>query len=142
MKRRDFLRFRSSGELQVINLSCEHLYIAYNDARSCFGNVADELSSSDVDWWSGEPPLAVESQQVDQLFTGLGADLTGADVLILEDREWLQDQHFAIQVERLLSEFRAQGGEVRYATEAFKTDSNTTLEKNQGKQHRNAVHSY
>ena len=116
MKRRDFFRLRSSGHRQIMMLSCQHLYMGYNDARSQLGNVDSDLSSNDEDWWSGEPPLAVESLQVEQLFTELKEQIAQADVLILEHREWLQDDEFSRLVNELLSQFRADGGELRYST--------------------------
>ena len=115
MKRRDFLQCRSSGEQQIVNLSCQRLYMGYNDARSQPGNGA-EMSSNDEDWWSGEPPLAVESKKVGQLFAELMEEIAAADVLVIEDREWLQDKDFSKQVMQILKEFHALGGEVRYST--------------------------
>ena len=97
-------------------LSCQRLYMGYNNARSQLGNATTEPSSSDEEWRSGEPPLSVESQQVEQLFSELREEAVGADVLVLEDREWMQDSEFSEHVKRLLREFLAHGGEVRYST--------------------------
>jgi hypothetical protein len=86
VKRRDFLRLRSNGGQTIMLLSCHRLYVHYNDARS------------------------------EQLFGELRQEVEHADVLVLEDREWLQDDKFSIQVEQLLAACRAQGGEIRYST--------------------------
>lgn len=116
MKRRDFLRLRSSGGQTIMMLSCHRLYVHYNDARSAMNNLGSEYCSDAEDWWSGEPPLSVETRPVEQLFGELRQEVEHADVLVLEDREWLQDDRFSSQVEQLLAACRAQGGEIRYST--------------------------
>jgi len=116
MNRRDFLSLRSSEGQQIVMLSCQRLYMGYNDARSQLGCARADQSCNDEDWWSGEPPLAVGSQPVEQLFAELKEEIVRADVLVLEDREWMQDEDFSYQVKQLLIQFRAHGGEVRYST--------------------------
>lgn len=129
MNRRDFLQFRSTGGQQIMLLSCQRLYIGYTDARSQPGSAASDLShedksSGEQEWWNGEPPLAVEAPPVEQLFAELREEIIGADVLVLEDREWMQDGAFSRHVQQLLQQFRTHGGEVRYATRDSKADQN------------------
>jgi len=104
-------------------LSCQRLFVGYHDARNQMAYAGSSQSCSDEDWWSGEPPLAMEAQGVSQLFTELKEEIEQADVLVLEDREWMQDEDFSIQLKQLLDQFRAHGGEVRYSTRNSKTNT-------------------
>lgn len=123
MKRRDFLHCRSSGGQRIVTLSCQQLFIQFTDSQSLPGDrlTGSALSepdpvAQDAAWWSGEPPLAVTTPSVDELFVAIGNELQGADVLVLQEREWLRDTQFADRVKGLLARFRHQGGEVRYWT--------------------------
>ena len=129
MKRRDFLTLRSKGGQQLIMLSCQRLYMTYNNTLSQPQHAASELPANDEDWWTEEPPLSVASTAVERLFTDLARELEQADVLILEDREWLQEREFVKQVERLLAGFRARGGEIRYPIQESVQDSSTDSRK-------------
>jgi len=113
MKRRDFLRFRSDGGQRIVVLSCQRLYMCYNDCRHMDSN--EEIPLDGSDWWSGEPPMAVESVSPQQLFADIAAEIATADVLVLDERDWMSDREFADHMNRLLTDWRAQGGELRYA---------------------------
>ena len=97
-------------------LSCQQLYVQYNAAHAAINTAETGQSSHAEDWWGGEPPLSVESPLIDQLFGELRAKVEQADVLVLEDREWLQDDRFSNQIDQLLAACRARGGEIRYST--------------------------
>ncbi|MCB1671127.1 MAG: hypothetical protein R3F41_07260 [Gammaproteobacteria bacterium] len=114
MKRRDFLKLRSSGGQRIVTLSCERLYMAVADCRA---GAAAETACNDEGgaWWAAEPPRQVNQYSVAQLFDELGRELGDADVLVLEDRDWLQGDEFVHEVENLLAAVRRQRGEIRYA---------------------------
>lgn len=123
MKRRDFLHCRSSGGQRIVTLSCQQLFMQFTDSQSLTGDrlagsalSEPVLTAQDAAWWSGEPPLAVTTPTADELFVAIGNELQGADVLVLQEREWLRDTQFADRVKGLLARFRHQGGEVRYWT--------------------------
>ena len=113
MKRRDFLQFRADDSLRIVTLSCEALFMCFNDCRRQAGVTTDN-QIEDGDWWRGEPPAQLDGQTPDELFGSIAADIANENVLILTERDWLADTEFAGYVSRLLAEFRQQGGEVRY----------------------------
>jgi hypothetical protein len=115
MKRRDFLRLQSAGSQQIATLSCERLFMCYADSSVRQEGRAGLLPEGE-DWWACEPPRQVDRLSVEQLFHEIGQEIAGADVLVLKDREWLQDDEFGRHVEQLLGNFRAQNREIRYST--------------------------
>lgn len=124
MKRRDFLHCRSTGGQRIVTLSCQQLFMQFAHSQSLSGDrqtghapsEPGRVMEEDAAWWSGEPPLAVTTPSADELFVAIGNELQGADVLVLQEREWLRDTQFADRVKGLLARFRHQGGEVRYWT--------------------------
>ncbi len=116
MKRRDFLRFRSSGGQRIVYLSCQRLYMNLCDVRTGReAAVAAMDAGTEDEWWTGEPPAVVESGSVEQLWNDVAAEIEAADVLVLEAREWLQGNELSARLEQLLSTYRETGGEVRIA---------------------------
>jgi len=108
MDRRAFLRFSVKGRRRELELSCERLYVRYVDARAAKGplaNVVDALPS-----WEGEPPTAIETETVDDLFQDLERSLEGADVLRVLDRKWLGEGDLRREVEARVDAFRRRGG--------------------------------
>ncbi len=76
MNRRDFLLFSTKGNKRVLDLSCEHLYMRYVDARSPAGRreeqgQVDADSPGDPQSWDGEPPTEIEKQTAGELFEEL-----------------------------------------------------------------------
>lgn len=119
MNRRDFFTLRSSDGQQIMRLSCQRLYTKFSDARSWLARTglesAEATAGDDENWWEGEPPLEVEALSEEQLFAELRKQVVLADVLVLENREWIQDEEFSRRIRELLDQFRAGGGEVRYS---------------------------
>lgn len=120
MNRRDFLRFQSAGSQQIATLSCERLYMCYADSSARHEGKTGQ-QPEDEDWWACEPPLQVGKLSVEQLFQEIGREIVDVDILVLKDREWLQDDEFGQHVEQLLGSFRARNREVRYSTKSSKT---------------------
>jgi len=128
MNRRDFLCLRSEGGQRIVTLSCERLFMHYSNSfpvpepppQELLGAMPGKLpaanSPAGEDWWAGEPPLEIAATTEEELFLNLGNDLADADVLVLQEREWLQGDRFSGRVKGLLARFRQQGGEVRYWT--------------------------
>ena len=84
MNRREFLMLRKSGPDTLV-LSCEQLYMQYVD--------------STVDGTTA------------QLFDGIEHDLSGANVLMLTDSEWLSCEELQ-PMKEILSAFRNGGGRI------------------------------
>ena len=87
MKRRDFL-LSATGRSQLLDLSCETLYMQYVDAR-----IDDE---------------------VDEFFEELATKIARAHTVRLRQSFWLQRQDLASTLKPLLERLRAAGGDVEY----------------------------
>lgn len=111
MNRRAFLLLKTRGREGVMELSCEHLFMRWADARSRAGAaVAAEPSVHGV--WEGEPPSDLMTQSVENILAELDRGLRKADVLRVIDREWLSDAAFREEVESRIHAFRERGGRV------------------------------
>ena len=108
MDRRAFLRLSVKGRRRVLELSCERLYVRYVDAQAVAGALArvDDGPPS----WEGEPPTAIETESVAELFVDLERSLEGVDVLRVVDRQWLGEGHLRREVEARTEAFRRRGG--------------------------------
>ena len=118
MNRRDFFLLSTRGSKRVVDLSCEHLYMRYVDARSPAGRREGQGSDSDPQSWDGEPPTEIEKQTVGELFEELDRELSNADVLRVLDRDWLAAGEFRVEVEARVEAFRRRGGRVEYGDSA------------------------
>ena len=117
MKRRDFLLFKTEGSEQVVELSCEKLFMHFEDARSEVNKGMEEAGTfAEADWWSGEPPLLIDNLDPDEYFRSIEAELILADVVQVLDPEWLVRGDFQIRVETLLAAIRARGKRVQYSS--------------------------
>ena len=118
MKRRDFLLFKTEGSEQLVELSCEKLFMHFEDARSEVNQGMEEAGTlAEADWWSGEPPLLVDNLDPDEFFRSVEAELILADVVQVLDPEWLVQGEFQNRVETLLAAIRARGKRVQYPSE-------------------------
>ena len=118
MKRRDFLLFKTEGSEQLVELSCEKLFMHFEDARSEVNQGMEEAGTfAEADWWSGEPPLLVDNLDTDEFFRSVEAELILADVVQVLDPEWLVQGEFQNRVETLLAAIRARGKRVQYPSE-------------------------
>ncbi len=118
MNRRDFLFFRSKGNAQVVELSCEKLFVHYEHLCSGFNQAEEESGTlDDAEWWAGEPPLSITSLDPEDFFRSVQRDLANIDSLQVLDMEWLAQGEFRIRVETLLAACKAGGCEVNYQTQ-------------------------
>ena len=68
MNRRDFLTLSTDGRKRIVELSCEHLYMRYVDARSALGR---SQPTANQPTWEGEPPMQIETPTTTELFEAL-----------------------------------------------------------------------
>ena len=117
MKRRDFLLLRTEGNESVADLSCEKLFMHYQDLNAGFqqGNKEEGIPD-DADWWAGEPSLHIRRSDPETFFRGVLHDLKEVNAIQVQDMEWLAQGEFRVRVETLLTAFKAGGGEVKYKT--------------------------
>ena len=115
MKRRDFLLLRTEGKERVAHLSCEKLFMHYQDLNAGFqqGNKEEGIPD-DADWWAGEPSLHIRRSDPETFFRGVLDDLKEVNAIQVQDMEWLAQGEFRVRVETLLTAFKARGGEVKY----------------------------
>jgi hypothetical protein len=115
MNRRDFLMFRTEDSQRVAELSCEKLFMHFQDLSSGFQQATEEAGTlDDADWWAGEPPLSIHGLDPETFFRGVLGEMGETDCLRVLDMEWLAQGDFRIRVETLLAAFKAQGGEVLF----------------------------
>ena len=116
MQRRDFLLLRAEGSERVAELSCEKLFIHYQDLNAGFqqGNQEQGLAE-DADWWAGEPNLHINSIDPDSFFSSVLEDLKEVNTIHVQDMEWLVQGEFRVRVETLLIAYKARGGEDQFA---------------------------
>jgi len=110
MKRRDFLLFRTGAASSVAELSCERLFMHYQQASTVRGG-GDRLLESDA--WD-EESTSVQCGSVDRLFGKLTRELADADEVRVCGAAWLADARFAHYVRGVLDTFRRQGGRVTF----------------------------
>ena len=115
MRRRDFLLMRTDGGNRVEDLSCEKLFMNYQDLNSGVQASREEAGTlEDADWWAGEPSLNISTADPEKFFASVLADLNNVNKLQVLDLEWLSQGEFRVRVETLLLAFKAAGGEVVY----------------------------
>ena len=115
MNRRDFLLLRTEESKTVAELSCEKLFMHYQDLGSDFQQAEGESGTlHDAEWWVGEPPLSLNHIDPLAFFRSVQTDIIKADKLRVLDMEWLAQGEFRIRIETLLASFKATGGEVLY----------------------------
>ena len=90
MKRRDFLLMRTDDGERVAELSCEKLFMNYQDLNSGFQQSNEESGTlEDADWWAGEPSLSIHRADPETFFSSVFADLKGVSKVQVHDMEWL-----------------------------------------------------
>lgn len=116
MNRRDFLLLRTEGSSRIAELSCEKLFMHYQDLNSGFQQALEEAGTpGDADWWAGEPPLNISRVEPEHFFRDVLHQLDDIEKISVRDMEWLDQGDFRIRVETLLAAFKARGGEVSFA---------------------------
>lgn len=126
MNRREFLLFGTEGGNQVAELSCEKLFMQYQDLTAGFQQSAAAAGNADdADWWADEPPLAITRADPEQFFLSILTELGDVEKLTVRDLEWLgQRGDFKDRVEVLLTAFEARGGEIRLGQGVTGDDAN------------------
>ena len=115
MNRRDFLLFRTEDSKNVAVLSCEKLFMYFQDINAGFQNSASEEGTiDDAEWWAGEPALLTSKADPERFFASVLDDLADIDSVKVKDMEWLDQGEFRVRVETMLTAFKAKGGEVVY----------------------------
>jgi hypothetical protein len=109
VNRRDFLLLRTDHRQQIVELSCERLYMRCLDARAAAGGA--EAPAGD-DAWQGEPPAQLAMPTEQELLDDLSRALAAADVVRVREPEWLSAEGFGDEVERVLAAVRGRGGRV------------------------------
>lgn len=114
MKRRNFLLLRRERMSRVAELSCERLFMHYQQLGTTMGAT---LQGPAPDVWElseEEPPGLLMERTTQELFAGVDRELREADVLRVVDTEWLGVDVFRQDVDALLEAFRRRGGRVEY----------------------------
>ncbi|MDP6536103.1 MAG: hypothetical protein QGG02_07220 [Gammaproteobacteria bacterium] len=115
MNRRDFLLCRTEGSHRVAELSCEKMYMHFQDLVSGIQQASPEAGTpDDAEWWAGEPALLLNSLDPESFFRALLDELREIDTVIVKDMEWLAHGDFRIRVDTLLAAFKITGGKVTY----------------------------
>lgn len=115
MNRRDFLLCRTEGSHRVAELSCEKLYMHFQDLVSGIQQASPEAGTQDdAEWWAGEPALLLHSLDPESFFRALLDELRETDTVIVKELEWLAHGEFKIRVDTLLTAFKIRGGKVTY----------------------------
>lgn len=118
MNRRDLLLLRADPDRHVADLSCERLYMHYQQTRFMSDGPGDSRTPDSRTPWSGpddaEPPAVFTERTTHELFGAVGRELRGADVVRVHDTGWLADDAFRRDVDALLAAFRRRGGRVEY----------------------------
>ena len=100
---------RTRGSKKVLELSCEHLYIQWVDARSASTRSGKAGAQES---WEGEPPTQVRTASVTEILDHLERRLSSVDVLRVRNPEWLSDLRFRSEVDDRIERFRRRGGRV------------------------------
>lgn len=110
VSRRDFLRLRVAEGRRVLELSCESLYMRYQDARSEAGRR--QVSNHDDLTGAGDAATGFAAPTPEALFAELERQLAAADELRVLEHDWLDGGAFGREVGARVEAFRARGGRV------------------------------
>jgi hypothetical protein len=112
VSRRDFLKLRVTEGRRVLELSCESLYMRYQDARS--GAARRQVSNHDDPTGPDSSSTGLVTLTPDELFAELERQLGEADELRVLERDWLDCGAFGHEVGERLEAFRQHGGRVEF----------------------------
>ena len=116
MNRRDFLRLSSGEHGPVAELSCEKLFVHYQDLCAGFQQGKMEAGTADdAEWWEGEPSISITRTNPDIFFHSVLEAISQSEKLLVLESEWLSDGDFRVFMDTLFAAFRARGGEVEFA---------------------------
>lgn len=108
MNRRDFLLLRAKPGTRTIEVSCERLYMRYQDLQLASGSDA-EAGALQYDPSFGEPPAVFERRTPEEFFADLERQLRSADVVTLVGEEWLQPEELRANVHALVAHLQRDG---------------------------------
>ena len=116
MNRRDLLLLRTDRDRRVAVLSCERLYMQYQQTQFTTDRAGEGGTPDATNLWSDddEPPAVFDERTTQQLFSAVDRELRNADVVHVVDTGWLAVEPFRRDVEDLLAVFRSRGGRVEY----------------------------
>ncbi len=118
MNRRDLLLLRTSRDTCVAELSCERLYMQYQQTRFTTDRPGAGRTPDTPSLWldadDDEPPAVFAERTTQQLFGAIDRELHKAEVLRVVGTEWLAFDAFRRDVEDLIAAFRRRGGRVEY----------------------------
>lgn len=122
MNRRDLLLLRTDRDGRVAELSCERLYMQYQQTRFTTDRPDDGRTPDAASLWSdtddAEPPAVFTERTTRELFSAVDRELRDAEVLRVVGAEWLTVETFRRDVEDLIAAFRRRGGRVEYPRHA------------------------
>ncbi len=103
----------------MAELSCEKLFVHFQDLRSGFqqGN-AESGNPDEADWWEGEPSLSITRASPELFFHSLLEAISQTEKLRVSESEWLSDDDFRMHMDTLFAAFRARGGEIEFSGKA------------------------
>ena len=112
LNRRDFLLLKTESGIRTLELSCQRLHMFYLERRVTGGQLDEDFDPAE----GGEPPTTFNQCTTERLFENLERDLDGVDLLRVVEPRWLSegDGELQLEVDRLLSAFRARGGRVEF----------------------------
>ncbi len=112
MNRRQFLLFRTERATRVAELSCERLYMHYQQAGATVRSAPDLQTAELCDLSELEPPARFAERTTGQLLSEVDHELRAAEVVRLVDSGWLAVEPFGRDVDAVLAAFRRRGGRV------------------------------
>lgn len=122
MNRRDLLLLRTDRDGRVAELSCEQLYMQYQQTRFMTDRPEEGRTPDAASLWADtdddEPPAVFTERTTRELFSAVDRELRDAEVLRVVGAEWLAVEAFRRDVEDLIAAFRRRGGRVEYPDHA------------------------
>ena len=127
MNRREFLLLRTEQARRVAELSCERLYMHYQQTSLTMNRPEQSPTPDAWELSDDEPPAVFAERTTQELFSSVDRELQDADVLRVVDTQWLAVEPFRRDVEDLLAAFRRRGGRVEYQAGSTGTTSRGPL---------------
>jgi len=117
VSRRDFLTLHVSEGKHRLELSCETLYMRYQDA--CSGAGRRQVSNHDDLPATDQAATGLQALTLEALFAELERQLGKADELRVLEPAWLKSGAFGTEVGARVEAFRKRGGQVTFGSAAI-----------------------
>lgn len=127
MNRRNFIFLTKNSNRQVVELSCETLYMHYMDILTA--NSIRESRTSAMrgdDWLPGEFPEPLSTYGIENYFSDLQSQLSGYKKLRLLDSSWIIAGLFKDKIDALLHAYRELGGELEIVNNIEKLNAESS----------------